>query len=318
MSRLARVPASFFGMVLGLAGLASAWRAGARTLGLPTLPGEAIAGVAIAVWAVLVILFAGKWVAATAEARAETEHPVQCCFIGLAGVATMLVAGLLLPDQRTLALVLFTVGGVFSLGFALWRSGRLWRGGRDPAATTAVLYLPSVAGSFVTATVLGTLGFADWGQLAFGAGFFSWLAIESVLLGRLYTAPELALPLRPTMGIQLAPPAVGAVAYLSVTPGPPDILVHAMLGYALFQTVLIGRLMPWVAQQPFVAGYWAFSFGITALASTALLMAGRGSGPAATLAPALLGFASLVIAGLAIGTIALLLRGRLLPPPAPR
>jgi hypothetical protein len=34
------------------------------------------------------------------------------------------------------------------------------------------------------------LGYADWGQVIFGGGLFSWLAIESVLFGRMLTGPE--------------------------------------------------------------------------------------------------------------------------------
>jgi tellurite resistance protein len=52
----------------------------------------------------------------------------------------------------------------------------------------------------------------------------SWLAIESVLLHGLYTVSELPAPLRPTLGIQLVPPAVGCSAYLSI---PPARLIRA-------------------------------------------------------------------------------------------
>jgi tellurite resistance protein len=41
----------------------------------------------------------------------------------------------------------------------------------------------------------------------------------------------MAPAMRPTLGVQLAPPAVGAVAYLGVTQGPPDIFAHALIGY---------------------------------------------------------------------------------------
>jgi tellurite resistance protein len=41
--------------------------------------------------------------------------------------------------------------------------------------------------------------------MAFGAGFFSWRAIESVVLNRLFSAPEMIEALRPTLGIQFSP-----------------------------------------------------------------------------------------------------------------
>ena len=162
------------------------------------------------------------------QALKEAHHPVQCCFIGLAGVATMLIAIASLPYSQPLAFTLFVLGAGFTLGFALWRTGLLWQGERDSSATTPVLYLPTVAGGFVTAAGASALGYPDWGQLAFGASLFSWLAIESVLLHRLYTIAGLPVPLRPTLGIQLAPPVVGAVAYLSVNGGNPDLIAHAL------------------------------------------------------------------------------------------
>jgi len=103
----------------------------------------------------------------------------------------------------------------------------------------------------------------------------------------LYTVSELPPPLRPTLGIQLAPPTVGCSAYLSITSGPPDLFAQALLGYGLFQALLLIRLIPWIVRQPFAPFYWAFTFGLAALA----------------------------IGGIAAGTLWFLLRGRLLPPP---
>jgi tellurite resistance protein len=71
-----------------------------------------------------------------------------------------------------------------------------------------VLHLPTVAGRFVAGIVASGLGFHDWGQFMFGMGLFSWLAVESILLNRMYNSPSMTSKLRPTLGIQLAPPVV--------------------------------------------------------------------------------------------------------------
>jgi tellurite resistance protein len=309
------VPASFFSMVLGLAGLGAVWRRAHQAWDLPAAIGEIIYAVAAVVWALLMVSYVAKWFSARTDAVEETRHPVQCCFIGLIGVATMLVAGGVLPYSHAGALALFVPGMVFTLAFAIWRTGILWQGERDETATSAVLYLPTVAGCFVTATLLAALGYGEWGQLAFGAGAFSWLAIESVLLRRLYHSPAMLPALRPTLGVQLAPPVVGGVAYLAITQGPPDVLVHALLGYGLLQTLLLLRLMGWIAGKAFVPGYWAFSFGVTAIAQMPLIMLARGgAGPAAVLAPILFVGANAALAILFVGTLWLTLRGKLLPP----
>jgi tellurite resistance protein len=308
------MPASFFGIVLGLAGLGGAWRAAAQVWELPSFIGEALMLAAGIAWALMLALYAAKWIYARPEALKELEHPIQCCFVGLIGVATMLVAVAVLPYSRLAAQVLFALGAFFTIAFALWRTGILWQGGRDPGTTTPVLYLPAVAGAFVAATAAAALGHAEWGQLAFGAGFFSWLAIESVLLHRLYTVASMPAPLRPTLGIQLAPPVVGGVAYLSVTTGAPDMLAYAMLGYGVLQALLLLRLLPWIRQQPFAPSYWAMTFGATALATVPLRMMERGAtGAVASIAPFLFVGANIVVALIALGTVRLLLQGRLLP-----
>jgi len=312
------VPAAFFAMVLGLAGLAYCWRAAHRIWGYPEIIGELLMLLAALVWAVLILLYAAKWLGKRDAAVKELGDPIQCCYIGLVGVTTLLIAGGVLPYSRLAAQVLLVLGACFTFVFAIWRTGGLWQGGRDPNTTTAVLYLPLGAGSFVMASLLGVMGYADWGQLVFGAGLFSWLAIESVLLHRLLTAQPLPLPLRPTLGIQLAPPTVGALAYLNVTHGAPDMLVHSMIGYGLLQALIAIRLLPWIRQQPFAPSYWAFSFGMTALATDLLRLIERGDGGAAAiLAPYAFGIANVVIAALVVGTICLIAQHRLLPVPVP-
>jgi tellurite resistance protein len=310
------VPAAFFAMVLGLAGLAYCWRAAHRIWGFPEIVGELIMLLAALVWVVLMLLYAAKWIGKRDAAVKELSDPIQCCYIGLIGVTTLLIAGGVLPYSRFAAKILLALGAGFTFVFAVWRTGGLWQGGRDPNTTTAVLYLPLGAGSFVTASLLGVMGYADWGKLVFGAGLFSWLAIESVLLHRLLTAQPLPLALRPTMGIQLAPPTVGALAYLNVTHGAPDLLVHSMIGYGLLQALIAIRLWPWIRQQPFAPSYWAFSFGVTALATDLLRLIERGDGGAAAfLAPYAFGIANVLIAALVIGTIRLGIQHRLFPVP---
>ena len=310
------VPASFFGIVLGLAGLGNAWRAAHQVWHLPAIVGEIVLGCASIVWAVLITLFALRWIVARAVSLAEAHHPVQCCFIGLAGVSTMLIALAAEPYSRLTAETLFGLGSAFTLGFALWRTGLLWRGNRDHTATTPVLYLPTVAGGFVAAGVSAALGYPDWGQLAFGVALFSWFAIESVLLHRLYTVETLPIALRPTLGIQLAPPVVGATSYLAINGGVPDMFAHILVGYGLMMALLLLRLLPWIMEQPFSVSYWGFTFGATALAIAPIRMAGHGdTGAIAILAPYLFAAANIVVGLIVLGTLRLIVQGRLLPPP---
>src|SRR5262249_35154964 len=153
MSTLRFPPASFFGMPLGLFGLGLAWRAAAPLWSRPSVIGEAILAVTAVLWAWLIGLYTLKWMAARADAGGELGHPVQCCFVGLAPVTGSLCALALLPYLPGLAFVLFLAGGAGTLAFALYRTGLLWQGRRGLGATTAHLFPPPAAGTFLTAHV---------------------------------------------------------------------------------------------------------------------------------------------------------------------
>lgn len=318
MAKLSKpiVPAGFFGIVLGLAGLAGSWRLAAKVWNVTPAIGEALSLLAAAIWLMLMLFYVAKWIWFRSEALAEFNHPVLCCFVGVIPVTTALVGWAIRPYLYPLALALAIIGIAGQLVFGIYRTGALWKGGRDHAATTPVLYLPTVAGSFVSALVLSAFGHVSWAVPFFGAGLLSWLAIESVLLHRLYVVAELPPLLRPTLGIQLAPPAVGCAAYFSITSGPPDVFALGLLGYALFQALVLIRLLPWIARQPFSPSYWAFSFGVSALGLDTLRCVERGdAGPLALAAPYVFGIANIIIGALAVGTIMQILRGKLLPPP---
>lgn len=309
-----RVPVSFFAMVVGLAGLGNCWRVAVDVWGVPSPIGEAILLLSVMVWLILLLAYAGKWIFARANALAEFRDPIQCCFIGLVPIGALFASLAIQPYSRGLAIVLFIASATSQFLFGVYRSGAMWLGDRDPAKTTPVMYLPVVAGSFVTTIAAGSLGFPDWGRVFFGAGMFSWLAIESVILRRLYEVDTLATTLRPTLGIQLAPPAVGCIAYLALTTGLPDLFAEMLLGYGLLQALVLLRLFPWIRQQPLAPSYWAFTLGFSALSLAVEQFLKRGAtGPVEYLAIPLFVLANLVIGGMVAGTLWLMLRGRLLP-----
>lgn len=312
------VPVSFFSMAVGLLALANGWHVAVGLWTLSPVLANAFTLLGLGVWLLIVVLYAGKWLGRRDEALAELAHPVQSSFVALGPVSTLLAAMALLPFSRPAAIVLFALALVGQLALGLWLYGRFWQGGRRPELVTAAVYLPAVAQNFVAGTASAAFGWPQLGSFFFGAGLFSWLAIESMVLGRAATQEPLPEAMRPLLGIQLAPPVVGGVTYLGLTHGVPDLFAQMLLGYGLYLALLLLRLLPWIRAQAFVPSYWAFSFGVAALPTLAMRMVERGaSGPVAWLAPGLFVAANVVIGTLAVKTLTLLLRGRLLPVAAP-
>ena len=312
----APIPASFFGIAVGLLAFANTWHVGVRLWHLPAEVAQALTLSGLAVWAVLLVLYARNWLTRRAEAVAELQHPLQSAFVALVPVSSMLAAMALIPFSRDGAMALFVVALAAQLALGLWLNGRMWMGGRPPELVTPALYLPSVAQSFVAATASAAFGWTQLGLLFFGVGLLAWLALESVILQRASLLPALPAPLRPVLGIQLAPAVVGGGSWMALTAGLPDTFAWILLGYGVYQALLLLRLLPWIREQAFVPGYWAFSFGTAALPALAMRMAERGAtGLVAGLAPALFVAANLVFALLIVKTLALLAKGTLLPAP---
>lgn len=310
------MPVAFFGMAVGTLAWGHSWHAAAQVWPLPTVLVNLAMALGLGLWVLLLLAYARTWWRTPSAARAELNLPVPSAMAALLPVSTLLAAITLKTLAPATAWTLLGLGLLAQLGLGLWWVGRFWQGGRAPESVNASVYLPAVAQNFVAATALASFGWTTLASLFFGAGLFSWLALESMVMNRAATLNALEATQRPLQGIQLAPAVVGGLSYMALTSGPPDLMAHMLLGYGLYQALLAARLLPWTLQSGFTPGYWAFSFGVMALATLALRIQARAPEEAlwALLTPVLFGVANLVIATLLWRTLDLARQGRLWPP----
>jgi tellurite resistance protein len=315
------LPVSFFGMAVGTLAWGHAWRTAAQLWALPPWTASLAVALGLLVWLGILGAYANKWWQQARNARLELDHPVQSAMAALGPVSTLLAAISLKPWLPELAWGLFVLGVSAQLALGLWLVGRFWQGARPPESINASAYLPAVAQNFVAATASASFGYPALGALFFGAGVFSWLSVESLVLQRAATQAPLPVAQRPLQGIQVAPAVVGGLSYLSLTAGPPDLMAQMLLGYGLYQTLLAARQFAWSSQGGFAPTYWAYSFGVMALATMAMRILQRAPTEALwqVLAPLLFVMANVVMALLMWHTTQLARQGRLLPPivPAP-
>ncbi|MCS4271773.1 MULTISPECIES: dicarboxylate transporter/tellurite-resistance protein TehA [Raoultella] len=311
--RVLNLPAGYFGMVLGIIGMGFAWRYASTIWPVSRSVGDGLVVLAATIWALLAVAFITRAIRFPWSVRQEMRHPVASSFVSLFPATTMLVSIGFVPWCRPLSLGLFIIGVALQLAYSAWQSAGLWRGNHPSDATTPGLYLPTVANNFISAMACGALGFNDAGLVFLGAGIFSWLSLEPVILQRLRSDGELPAALRTSLGIQLAPALVACSAWLSVNGGEADTFAKLLFGYGLLQLLFMLRLMPWYLQQPFNASFWSFSFGISALATTGLHLGhSQPNGFFHFLAIPLFVFTNLIIGLLLIRTFLLLVRGKLL------
>lgn len=170
------IPLSYFSIALGLFALGLSWRYGA-SVGLLSL-----LAAASVVWLLLVAAYLIKIFAYRNDFLSDLRDLVQCCFISAIPITAMLEGLALKPYQAGAAAVLIYAGVAGQLAFSMYRAAGLWRGLHSLEATTPIIYLPTVATNFVSASSLAALGHHDYAALFFGAGMFSWLSFGSLHL----------------------------------------------------------------------------------------------------------------------------------------
>lgn len=313
---LARLHPALFGMPLGLLGLAGAWSRFGRTGVEEALAvGDALLHAALALLALLLVLWLAKLARHGTVLMQEWRHPVQGALLALLPVATMMAVALVAVRWPALQPALLPVAILVLAGQAVmaWHVvADLSTGRTPPEWITPALYLPTVPGGFVGAMALQALGQHGWAALLMGMGCGAWALLEMRILNRLFAGP-LPLALRPTLGIEMAPACVGSLAVVTLWPLLPADAMMVMLGVASGPVLAVLTRWRYWSEVPFNAGFWSFSFPLAAFAGTTVEAVHRGSWPP-LVAQIALGVASLVIVYLLVRTVALLLRGQLLPP----
>ncbi len=307
------LPVNYFAVALGTGALGAAWRTGASKGMAPDWVGESILAFNAVVWLLLVGFLVHAVVKYRAWVCSFWEHPARTCFFSLIPATTAQVGAALYPYAEVPALTLVVLGAVGQLYFASHRIAGTWRGGHAPEATSPVLYLPTVATNFATATAMGFVGWHDMAMLFFGAGLISWFSIEGAILSRLRTLTPLPQGERGIIGIQMAPPFVGGNAYLAANGGTVDWFFLVLTGYGILQLIFLMRLLPWVLEGGFSMSMWGFSFGMGSMVAGGIRLTAVGMlgfvGPVLTV----VGTAFLIF--LWAGTLYLAVKGRLLVRP---
>lgn len=296
---LAHLPLPLLAVPLGLGGLGLAWReAGTGPVS------EAVLALMVLAWVVILGAHLLRLSRHPAAALADWRNPMRCGFAGAASIGMMLSAAALTPYLPGLARGLLLLAITLHLGIGLALLARVLRGEGSPGMLVPPLMIPLV-GNVLAPIFCVPLGLPMLGWMLFGVGMLLWLALQPLLLGRLFEAP-LPPPMRPSLAILLAPSAVGALAIQAL--GGPLPAFLALYGLAAFTFALLLLVLRHMLGAGFTLGYWGFTFPLAAFTAATLKLAPGWIGAG------MLGLATLVIGAIALATLRLALQGALLRP----
>lgn len=314
-SMLGYLPVALFGSIMGLTGLALAWRLAHAIFATPAWIAQAIGWVALAAFSVLTLAYLVKAVTGFAHVRAEFAHPIAGNLFGTPLISLLLTPLLLVDYSLTLARIVWSIGALAMVPFA-WLVALRWISARQQPAHATPAWIVPVVGLIDIPLALPALGWGDelHGLMLFATavGLFFAVPLFTLILSRLMFEEPLPAALQATLMILVAPFSVGFSAYVA-TNGSIDTFAAALYMLMLFVlAVLLGRLRQLPRSCPFRVAWWAASFPLAASANAALKYAAFAQHPvASTIAIALLALSSVVIAALFLRTLWGIARGEL-------
>jgi tellurite resistance protein len=185
--RLAYLPVSLFGSVMGWSGLALAWRLGATELGVPGWFGEAFGLIAAGAFVLLTLCYGIKCAESPNAVRAEFAHPVAVNFFGTPIISLLLLPAVVAPYSATLAEILWVIGTVSMLGFA-WLIVSRWMSVRQQIVHATPAWMIPIVGTLNISIVGVTLDLPGAKAVsAFGlaVGMFFAVPLFTLILSRL-------------------------------------------------------------------------------------------------------------------------------------
>lgn len=306
------LPVNLFASVMGLSGLALAWRSAHDSLGAPAFIGEAIGALAVVVFLLLAAGYLSKLAKYPQVVLAEFQHPIAGNFFGTIVISFLLLSAVLAPYSAAASITLWSIGvlATFSLSWVV--VARLLKGQVDSANAVPAWLIPGVAtlDIAVTGGHMPMAWAAEINLLACAVGAVLATLLLGLIIARLVHREPLPRAMTPSLMILLAPFAVGFIAYSNVM-GGIDRFAGLLLYFALFMFAVVA---PKVFRRdvPFSPTWWAISFPMAALASAALKYAEhQGSWPLWAVAIALLGALSLALAVLSVRTLVIACNGKL-------
>jgi len=302
-SRLAHMPISLFGMVMGLAGFTIAMHKGESLLSWPHTTSQLFTAITFALFVIYLLAYAAKWLRYPEEVKAEFNHVVRLSFFPAISISMILLSILALNFNHTLALWLWGLGTPLQLVFTLIILGNWIHHEKFEIHHSNPAWFIPIVGNILVPISGVTLGFIHVSWFFFSIGLIFWIVLLTILMNRYFFHAPTPSKLMPTLFILIAPPAVGFISWHALHPGGLDDMGHILYNFGLFITLMLFFQAKRFVTIPFGLPFWAFTFPIAAITIATLIMYTlTGLIFYAYLAGFLFGFLALLIAYLLVKT----------------
>jgi len=268
--RLHYFPVMMFAIVMGVTGLAIVFYKMEEVLSFSTIVTDIFGYISLALFVIILLSYIMKIFAYKEEVKKEFTHPIRVNFFAAISISMLLLAIFFRHSIPQLANVFFTVGAILHLFFTFytirfWINNNLEMRHSNPAWFIPIvgnILVPIAGKNYAPDTIL---------YFYFSIGIFFWIILFSIILNRIIFHKQFAPKFMPTLFILIAPPAIGFIAYISLT-SKLDFFAHILYSLALFFTILVFVMYKNFIKIKFFISWWAFTFPMAAVTIATILM----------------------------------------------
>jgi tellurite resistance protein len=271
-SRLAHMPISMFGMVMGMAGFTIAMHKGEQLVQWSHATSTIFTYVTFGLFGILALAYLAKLVKYPGEVRAEFNHVVRLSFFPAISISLILLSIIALSFNKTLALWLWSIGTPVQLLFTLIILSNWIHHEKFQIHHSNPAWFIPIVGNILVPITGAALGYIQISWFFFSIGVIFWIVLLTILMNRYFFHAPTPSKLMPTLFIMIAPPAVGFISWHALHPGGLDDMGHILYNFALFITLLLFFQAKRFVTIPFGLPFWAYTFPIAAMTIATLIM----------------------------------------------
>lgn len=312
-SPLQFLPVNLFGSVMGISGLALAWRWSHKLFGTYAFIGELIGALAIIIFIVLGISYITKFFKYPQKVIEEFKNPIIGNFFGTITIAILLLSSVIEPYSKALSEIVWVTGTILTVVLAFIIVHRLMTQRQEILHATPAWLIPGV-GTLDIAVAGGTMPFS-WSEeinlFGFAVGGILALVFFVLIFSRLMHHDPMPEKLTPSLMVLIAPFGVGFLAYTNIIKDV-DMFASILFYFGLFLgIVLFGKVFK--RGLPFGASWWAVSFPMAAVVNAAFKYAAHvNTWPLKSIAAISLIVLTIILAVIFVRTLIYLFNGELL------
>jgi tellurite resistance protein len=312
-NRLALLPITLFGSIMGLSGLAIALLRAEHVLGLRLGIGKPLIWGVWGWFLILTLLYIVKSLKYGHETRREFSHPVRVNFFPAISISMLLLGIGLLDLHRGLAHALWWIGAPLHLLFCI-KITHMWIFEEFKIQSMNPAWFIPVVGTLLVPVAGVPLGHSEISWFFFSIGLVFWIVLLTIVFYRILFHPAMAEKFLPTLFILIPPPAVGFIALVRLT-GDLGVTQRILYNFALFMLIMLIFMLPRFLKVPYYISWWAYTFPLASISIATLLMSKlTGSEFHHWLAVVLLAITAVVNVIVFVRTIQAALRGEICVP----